>query len=116
MPDFQDPFEAYRAKKKAEREKKEAEQAAQALPLREDGRPRGFSTHRMDFDKRRDGAPPPAPAPAPRPKGFENGKLGKLQHADPGAKPKGFANDKLGPGPKRPIEPPDEPTTRRKDG
>jgi|GEM_PF-7004556 len=109
-----DPFEAYRAKKKAEKDKKDAEKAASALPEREDGRPKGFATHRMDFDKRQDGAPPPPPPPAPPPKGFE-GKPGKLRPVDPIQKPKGFGKDRLGPGPKRPPPPPDPPDKRPKD-
>ncbi|MEK7865811.1 MAG: hypothetical protein AAB434_03955 [Planctomycetota bacterium] len=110
-----DPFEAYRAKKKADKEKKDAAQPAPGPQPSEDGRPRGFASHRMDFDQRQDGAPPPAPPPAPLPKGFENGKLGKLGHLDPGQKPRGFGRDRLGPGPKRPPAPPDPPDKRPKD-
>lgn len=110
-----DPFEAYRARKKAEKEKKDAGQPAKDTPAREDGRPPGFASHRMDFDKRQDGAPPPPPAsPAPPPKGFESGKLGKLEHVDPGQKPRGFSRDRIGPGPKRPPPPPDPPNPPRK--
>lgn len=108
MPDFQDPFEAYRAKKAAD--KKKPEVAQPKAPPREDGRPQGFATHRMDFDKSEDAAP----APAPPPKGFDSGKLGKLKPIDPGQKPKGFGKDRLGPGPKKPIDPDEEPPPRRK--
>ncbi len=112
MPDYQDPFEAYRARKKADKDKKEVPKAAEALPPSEDGRPRGFASHRLDFGKDK-GAPPPAPAEPP--KGFESGKLGKLKHVDPGQKPKGFGKDRLGPGPKAPPAPPDDSTSHRKE-
>ncbi len=94
-----DPFEAFRKRKKVEAEEAEklaqiAEKAKQVQPPREDGRPQGFVTHRHDFDKVDE--TPPEEKTEPRPKGFVPTQLSsELTPIEPPPRPKGFSTHHL---------------------
>lgn len=109
MGAYVDPFEAF--KKKADVDRPARKEAAAApeqkispeLDARDlEGRPKGFATHRQNFNKEK-----PVETPAeqlPRPKGFEAGRI--LNASEELAKrrpvevprPKGFTLGKLGSG------------------
>ncbi len=93
-----DPFEAFKRKKQAAAEAKQANELAQApRAVREDGRPVGFHSHRADFDKNPEAMPEPVDSES-RPKGFKATKLADElppAPADTPPKPKGFRTHKL---------------------
>lgn len=97
-----DPFEEFRRKKKAEAAVTAPTPQVGSAPVREDGRPRGFSTHRHDFDQphTEGGAPvpPEAAAPADRPKGFVSTRMTdppQTPDASTPPRPKGFKHHRL---------------------
>lgn len=92
-----DPFEAFKRKKKAEAEQAQAPLPVESRPPGEDGRPRGFVTHRYDFDKPQPEGGAQPPSPPSRPKGFKTTQLtdGPQPVAEPLPKPKGFKTHHL---------------------
>lgn len=94
-----DPFEAFKRKKKTEAEQAQRPAAQEALTPREDGRPRGFNSHRYDFvgTEPKDAVPAPPPEAPPRPKGYKPTKIadGPLPVDETPPKPKGFKTHHL---------------------
>ncbi|MBI5358998.1 MAG: hypothetical protein HZA48_00270 [Planctomycetes bacterium] len=92
---YADPFEAFRQKKDAEAPKKKSEIE---FKVEEDGRPKGFVTHRNNFGV----GIPKISANDIKPAKLTRDKFEAVEQVHDVPKPKGFTNDKVSGGIKKP--------------